>query len=155
MAWRSFLFRIFFDGYNGMLIRWPHVVAMGNALVFPLITSTVILRSGKQKRKRIVIIVFVSNKWAFFPGLISTTSVTSIHSLASTRTWFQRSYRAWNYVGISWQYDICWWRHASRYESSRELADIRELCHVCKCGDSRENPTQHWLLSNHWQRLKA
>lgn len=45
IAWRSFLFRIFFDGYNGILIRWPHVVAMGNALVFPLITSTVMLRS--------------------------------------------------------------------------------------------------------------
>ena len=51
IACRSFLFRIFFDGYKGMLIRWPQVVAMGNALVLPLITSTVILRSGKQREK--------------------------------------------------------------------------------------------------------
>ena len=49
MAWRSFLFKIFFEGYNGMLIRWPQVVAMGNALVFPLMTSTVMLRSENMK----------------------------------------------------------------------------------------------------------
>lgn len=65
MAWRSFLFRIFLEGYNGMLIRWPQVVAMGNALVLPLITSTVILRSGKQRGKIMVFTVtfFVSIDW--------------------------------------------------------------------------------------------
>lgn len=33
-----------------MLIRWPQVVAMGNALVLPLITSTVMLRSAERRK---------------------------------------------------------------------------------------------------------
>ena len=34
-----------------MLIRWPQVVAMGNALVLPLITSTVMLRSAEREER--------------------------------------------------------------------------------------------------------
>lgn len=47
-----------------MLIRWPQVVAMGNALVLPLITSTVMLRSAEREER-----VLSAVKWQSLPVL--------------------------------------------------------------------------------------